>query len=227
MSNVINTDNYKAANQQPTLGPKSATYDHNDNLQTLTDSSGTTTYTGNARDQLVGLSGADVTASFTYDGVGRRKSKTVNGVTTDFPYDGLNVVQELDGTTPTANLLTSLGIDKMLLRTDASGPWSFLTDGLGSTLALTDSAGLVQGQYTDEPFGKTMATGAASTNAFRYTGREDDGTGLCSYRARYYHPALQRFISEDPIGFDGGDVNLCRSLSKSTQGGMPQMRLRA
>jgi RHS repeat-associated protein len=28
------------------------------------------------------------------------------------------------------------------------------------------------------------------------------------YRARYYNPVLQRFISEDPIGFSGGDVNL-------------------
>jgi RHS repeat-associated protein len=27
-------------------------------------------------------------------------------------------------------------------------------------------------------------------------------------RARYYHPALQRFISEDPVGFAGGDTNL-------------------
>ena len=27
-------------------------------------------------------------------------------------------------------------------------------------------------------------------------------------RARYYSPTLQRFISEDPIGFAGGDVNL-------------------
>jgi RHS repeat-associated protein len=26
--------------------------------------------------------------------------------------------------------------------------------------------------------------------------------------ARYYHPGLQRFISEDPIGFGGGDSNL-------------------
>jgi RHS repeat-associated protein len=26
--------------------------------------------------------------------------------------------------------------------------------------------------------------------------------------ARYYHPDLQRFISEDPIGFGGGDFNL-------------------
>jgi RHS repeat-associated protein len=28
------------------------------------------------------------------------------------------------------------------------------------------------------------------------------------YRARYYHPGLQRFISEDPIGLAGGDTNL-------------------
>ena len=28
------------------------------------------------------------------------------------------------------------------------------------------------------------------------------------YRARYYHTDLQRFISEDPIGFRGGDVNV-------------------
>ena len=30
------------------------------------------------------------------------------------------------------------------------------------------------------------------------------------YRARYYNPALQRFVSEDPIGFRGRDVNLYR-----------------
>src|SRR3989442_3288217 len=28
------------------------------------------------------------------------------------------------------------------------------------------------------------------------------------YRARYYHPRLARFISEDPIGLAGGDLNL-------------------
>ena len=27
------------------------------------------------------------------------------------------------------------------------------------------------------------------------------------YRARYYSPELQRFISEDPIRFEGGDIN--------------------
>ena len=38
----------------------------------------------------------------------------------------------------------------------------------------------------------------------QYTGRENDGTGLYYYRARYYSPELARFISEDPIGVAGG-----------------------
>jgi len=74
-------------------------------------------------------------------------------------------------------------------------------------LALTNDAGAVQTTYRYDPFGNTTVTGT-STNPFQYTGRENDGTGLMFYRARYYSPTLQRFISEDPIEFFGGDVNL-------------------
>lgn len=42
----------------------------------------------------------------------------------------------------------------------------------------------------------------------KFTGRENDGTGLYFYRARYYNPTYQRFIAQDPIGFAGGDPNL-------------------
>jgi RHS repeat-associated protein len=35
-------------------------------------------------------------------------------------------------------------------------------------------------------------------------GRENEGTGLYFYRARYYSPLLGRFINEDPIGLGGG-----------------------
>ena len=38
--------------------------------------------------------------------------------------------------------------------------------------------------------------------------RGDEETGLYLYRARYYDPVAGRFISKDPIGFAGGDVNL-------------------
>jgi RHS repeat-associated protein len=66
----------------------------------------------------------------------------------------------------------------------------------------------MQSEYTYEPFGKTADTGGLNTNPFQFTGRENDGTGLYYYRARYYHPGLQRFMSEDPIGYAAGDINL-------------------
>jgi RHS repeat-associated protein len=142
-----------------------------------------------------------VNASFVYDGLGRRESKTISTNVTEFLYDGVNPVQETSGATVLANILTGLGVDEFLTRTDvpAGITSSFLTDALGSALALADAAGAVQTEYTSEPFGRTTVTGASNTNPFEFTGRENDGTGLYYYRARYYHPALQRFTSEDPI----------------------------
>ncbi|MCI0614704.1 RHS repeat-associated core domain-containing protein, partial [bacterium] len=55
---------------------------------------------------------------------------------------------------------------------------------------------------------KVTISGAANTNSYQYTGRENDATGTFYYRGRYYQPVLQRFISEDPIEFAGGDINL-------------------
>ena len=53
------------------------------------------------------------------------------------------------------------------------------------------------------------ATNAAFPTRYQFTGREFDSfTGLQFSRARFYDPKLGRFISEDPIGFAGGDVNL-------------------
>ncbi len=195
---------YDAANRQLTFGDKTMTYDANGNLTSITDPTGTTTFTWDARDRLVNLAGPGLTANFSYDALGRRVRKTINGTTTDVLYDRLNPVQELSGGSVVANLLTGLGIDEYLTRTDATGTQTLLTDALGSTVALTDSAGSVQTQYTYGPFGATTFTGAPSANPFQYTGRENDGTGLYYYRARYYHPGLQRFISEDPVGFEGG-----------------------
>jgi len=137
-------------------------------------------------------------------------SKNINGSITQFEYDGLNPVQELDGANPanvTANLLTGLNIDEYFARTDSNGAMNFLTDALGSTLALTDSSGAINTSYTYEPFGNTSAAGS-NPNPYQFTGREDDGIGLYFYRSRYYSPSFQRFIAQDPIAFRGGDMNL-------------------
>ncbi len=192
---------YNANNQQLTFGGQPLTYDLNGNLT----SDGTSTYTWTARNQLAMISGP-MPASFVYDGAGRRMRKTINGTITDVLYDGLNAIQEVSSATA-AGLLTGLGIDEYFVRSDTSGVSVLLSDALGSTVALTDPAGAVQTQHTYEPFGATSTTGAASANPFQYTGRENDGTGLYYYRARYYHPGLQRFVSQDPFTVLGGDVN--------------------
>ncbi len=188
---------YNVNNQLTQWKGASLTYDANGNLT----SDGTNTYTWNARNQLVSISGG-ASASFQYDPFGRRVSKTIGGMT-QYLYDGANPVQEISGTTASANLLTG-GVDEYFQRTDPAGARNFLTDALGSTLALVDSSGVLQTQYTFEPFGNTSVTGTATTNSFAYTGRELDTTGLYFYRARYYSAGLTRFLSEDPIEFAGG-----------------------
>jgi RHS repeat-associated protein len=191
---------YDAANRQLTFGSRTLSYDPNGNLT----SDGTTAYTWDARNRLIALTGAGVTASFSYDPLGRRTGKTIDGTATGFLYDGLNPVQERQGDGATAYLLTGLGIDEYLTRTDAAGTRYFLADALGSTIALSDDAGTTQTTYTYEAFGATTAAGQPDANSYQHTGRENDGTGLRYYRARYYHPQLQRFVAEDPIRFRGG-----------------------
>ncbi|WP_416245436.1 RHS repeat-associated core domain-containing protein [Crocosphaera sp. XPORK-15E] len=48
----------------------------------------------------------------------------------------------------------------------------------------------------------------------------DSETGLYYYRARYFDTATGWFISEDPIGFAGGDVNFDGYLVEKCDGGI-------
>ncbi len=196
--------NYNANNQLTQWGTANLFYDLNGNMT----SDGSHSYTWDARNQLSKID-SGTTASFGYDPFGRRYNKNILSTNTNFLYDGANAVQEVVGGTNTANSMMG-GIDEVFQRTDALGARSFLGDALGSTVALTDSTGAVQTSYTFDPFGNTTTSGAANSNTFAYTGRELDAgnLNLYFYRARYYNPALQRFISEDPIGFLGGDFNL-------------------
>lgn len=198
---AVTSATYNAANRQGAFDNTTLSYDDNGNLTTAQDAGGSATYGWNARNQMTGIttSNNSLTAGFVYDPLGRRTTKTINGVPTSFLYDGLNPVQEKAGATVTANILPGLNIDEYFTRTDSAGTRTVGPDALGSTLALTDQAGTVTTAYTYEPFGNTSVTGAASTNTLQYTGRENDGTGLYYYRARYYSPRLQRFLSEDPL----------------------------
>jgi RHS repeat-associated protein len=200
---ALTSATYDDANQIATFGGTTFAYDENGNLT----NDGAKTYGWNSRDELISVSGG-TSSSFAYDATGRRRSKTIGSTTTQFLYDDFNPIQELSAGSPIANFLVGLAADEYFTRADTSGSRDFLTDVLESTVALASSAGIVQTEYTYEPFGGTIASGATTSNAFGFTGRELDTSDLYFYRGRYYDARLQRFLNEDPIEFFGGDPDL-------------------
>jgi len=196
------------ANNQLTL--PGYTYDRNGRLT----SNGVQSYLWNARGELKQIqSGPTLVGEFSYDAAGRRTRKSILSTPTQFLYDGPNIIQELgDGVAPTvdATILTGLRTDEAFGRTTGTTTTEYLTDRLGSTIALSDASASSVTTYSYEPYGNTTQAGAPNDNTRGFTGREIDGTGLLYYRARYYDPIAGRFISEDPLVFGSSDSNLYR-----------------
>jgi RHS repeat-associated protein len=214
----VSSAEYDIANRQLRFGNSTMNYDPTGNLITITDPAGVTNLIWDARSRLKDSVGPISSSSFVYDIFGRRAKKTIGGQSTQYLYDGVNPVQEYSGASVLANILSGLEVDEVFSRSEVSTAATshFLPDALGSVMSLTDSDGNIQTNYTYEPFGKTQISGAPTTNSFQFTGRENDGNGMYYYRARYYHPSLQRFINEDPLRLAGGELNLFSYARNST-----------
>jgi RHS repeat-associated protein len=191
---ATNTATVDASNRYTSLNGKPVSHDANGN-QTINSA------VWDARDRLVSLSSPGFTAAFTYDAMGRRTSKTVNGQTKTYLYDGSDLISETG-----ADYTFGPGIDQPLERKSGQNEY-YLSDALGSVIGLADGNGSIKTSYNYSPFGKKQTTGTSSSNPFAFTGREDDSTGYYYYRARYYNPDQKRFIAEDPLEFGGGDTN--------------------
>jgi len=197
------------------------TYDKNGNRLTETGPAGMTTYTWDARNRLTQITAPDgEITSFLYDALGNLMRREVTGpggnFDREFFVDELsNVVQMSDSTGRLASVLTGRSIDSHLAIFDDNGQTDYLLgNGINSTVATTDENGVIGNQYAYEPFGETTTEGSRD-NIFQYTGRVPVAENLYYYRARFYDPKAGRFISEDPIGFGGGDVNLYRYVGNS------------
>jgi RHS repeat-associated protein len=87
-------------------------------------------------------------------------------------------------------------------------PMWYHTNFIGSVYVLTDATGAVVELYDYDAYGIPLTTPTGVTNPFRYVGQlgyyRDPDHSLMLLGARYYDPTLGRFISQDPIGYEGG-----------------------
>jgi RHS repeat-associated protein len=218
VDSMLGTTNYvvDAANQYTTVGSAVYLHDADGNLSSIIDGPNTTTYTWDDENRLTSVthSATGETFAYEYDALGNRVSETINGVRTEFLYDPIglvNLVAEYDVSGATlATYAHGLGL---VSRTDAAGSGFYDFDAIGSTVGITNLAGTYENAYGYLPFGETRTLANAIQNRFTYVGQfgvTDEGNGLLRMRARSYSSVVAQFVSNDPVGLAGGDVNLRR-----------------
>jgi RHS repeat-associated protein len=141
----------------------------------------------------------------------------VNGDITRYVYDRADIVTEYDGSWNVKSKYThNLGIDDPLTVEQAGNAYYYHKHGLGSVTELTDASGNVIKTYRYKSFGEIYSETGTFNQPFTFTGREyDPESRLYYYRARYYDPRAGRFLTQDPIGFASGDVNLYRYVQNN------------
>ena len=99
-----------------------------------------------------------------------------------------------------------------IARVKSTGPFSSYSDEitylhhdhLGSAVAGTDQNGDVLWTEKYTPYGIALVNDAANDNQAGFTGHiKDTDTGLTYMQARYYDPVIGRFLSIDPVTFNG------------------------
>ena len=197
--NATTNYSYNNANRLTAAGNLTFGYDNNGNTTSRTGR----TYGYDTKNNLTSVSG-DFSASYSYDGLGNRRSATRNGVTRQYVLDLLgdmsNVLMETDGSGNTLYYYV-YGANGLVSRIDANNNTRYYVyDYRGSTVAMTDAtnAATVTHKYQYDDFGKVLQSEEADANPFRYVGQlgvmyEDNA--LTFMRARYYDPEIGRFLS--------------------------------
>ena len=149
------------------------------------------------------------TASYYYDGFGRRIGKNVNDTTApsdpsktfarSYVYDGSDIRSEYDGRGNLLAVYANSGIrtDDVLgvsiqqsgapVLAQKAGVYYYLEDQVGSIIEVVDGSGNALQHYSYSTYGQVLGiTGTALSTSRTFTGRElDSESGLYYYRARY------------------------------------------
>ncbi|MFG6668792.1 RHS repeat-associated core domain-containing protein, partial [Halomonas sp. HNIBRBA4712] len=157
--------------------------------------------------------GSTMEAAYRYDALGRRINKTVrqvdgNTATTHYGWDGDRIVRE-ESESQRSTIVYEPGSFVPMLRIDDTQQGSqlsaFVTDAIGTPMQLVAANGETQWQGQPDDWAAVRNERANTVQPIRFQGQwYDEESGLYYNRHRYYDPQQGRYISQDPIGLQGG-----------------------
>ena len=165
-------------------------YDANGNVT----SGGGRTLTWDADNRLATMSAAGGTSTYSYDPDGQRIARQTAAGTTRFYGKLLEV--GADGT-----VVKHVYAGPMVVaRKSTAGTFWMHQDRLGSIKLMTSATGTAARHYDYSAYGRTTTTAGTAANVRGFGGHEADAdSGLVYMNARYYDPALGRFLSPDTM----------------------------
>ncbi len=204
---------------------QTATYDTRDRLQALGgtlysfDASGfltargSDTFTYSTRGELLQAIVGGATVTYSYDGLGRRVSRTDSSGATQYLYGNPADPFQVSAVRDPAGVLTVLYYDASgaLVAFDRGGSRYYVgTDAVGTPRVVTNAAGIVVKALTYSSYGDLLADSApAFALPIGYAGGLTDAvTGLVHFGFRDYDPGAGRWTAIDPALYDGGQGNL-------------------
>jgi len=186
---------------------ESFTYDASGNALTDTISLGTISYSYSNWNKLKQLTNGinSITATYKYNGLGQRASKTAGGTTTNYVYDTAgHIIAEYSGNTLLREYIYLN--DEPLAEIDSSGNIFYLhNDHLNTPQKATNASQAIIWDNITEAFGEPYSLTGSLANNLRFPGQLFDGEGTLNYNNnRYYSYWHGRYTQPDPIGLSGG-----------------------
>jgi len=199
------------------------TYDKRGNLVEKRTKQGTQNivekYTFDAEDRVINIVAGELSCNYRYNDLGTLSRKTcsdgsdVKYLVDPFGVFGSDFIAEsFNGEKP---VFTYHGLDLGLIASthdDVVDTTYYLFDGDGSTVHTTDGSGEVKSTYGYDPFGVLVAGSRNDGNSFRYLAQYgirtiNLTTDIVYMRSRLYDPQHGRFLSLDPLLYEGSPTN--------------------
>jgi RHS repeat-associated protein len=140
-----------------------------------------------------------------YNGDGLRAWKENSTTRTYFLYDGITPIVEMDSS-GSVSATNSFGTSGLISRREGSSSIVYIFDSEGNLAQRSDGAGNVLSNHLLDSHG--AARSGSLTDPFGYKAQfgyyTDVETGLQLLTHRYYDPNTGRFLTRDPIGYNGG-----------------------